>query len=213
MSNGKRPLDPEMGPDPAGGPGKNATENGSKIDEFIDRVQSSSHTGDTTVKAGNGKPAEKRAHETYSEINQSHDALLNELESSMDRSMAELDTRYDQEFSRLDRESREEEKSGPDTCAQQADRMEQRLRECGTKVEQLRARLERSEKEVLDRCSNEIEILKQQLAEAHRRLAKIEGTDEEGWGRVKESLSALAQDMSRAVKALVARVREAKARQ
>lgn len=210
MGNGKRSPDPEMGPGPAGGPGKNAAENGSKIDEFIDRVQSSSHAGDITAKADGRNPAEKRIHDTYSEISQSHDALLNELESSMDRSMQELDTRYDQEFSRLDDESREAEKSGPDACMQQADRMDERLRECGVKVDQLRARLEQSEKEVLDRCSNEIEMLKQQLAEARLRLAKIEGNDEEGWGRVKESLSGLVQDMSRAVKALIARVREAK---
>jgi uncharacterized membrane-anchored protein YjiN (DUF445 family) len=190
----------------AGVPGRDATENGSQIDEFIDRV-----AGDKAAPVS-AKPAEERTQQTYSEISQSHDALLNELESSMDKSMQELDARYEKEFSRLDNTSEAEEKSEPDTGAQPADRMDARLLECGAKVEMLKARLEQSEEEVYKHCNSEIEKLEEQLAEARQKLAKMEGTDAEGWDRVKESLSSVMQELSKTVKTLAARLREAKAR-
>ena len=76
------------------GPERDAGEDTSRVDEFIDKV-GSSLSGGSAALAGNAKSLEKRAHETYSELSESHDALLDELESSMDRSMQELDARYD----------------------------------------------------------------------------------------------------------------------
>lgn len=191
------------------GPERDAGEDTSRVDEFIDKV-GSSLSGGSAALAGNAKSLEKRAHETYSELSESHDALLDELESSMDRSMQELDARYDKEFARLDDETGAGQKSGPepDTDAQRADRIEARLHECGEKVAILEARLEQSGDQMYKQCAREIESLKEQLAAAHRKLARLTETNEEGWGRIREGLSNIMEDISRTVKSVVSRLKE-----
>jgi len=67
---------------------------------LFDKLESS-RSGDKAAGPKGAKPPEKRTQETYSELNELHGALLDDLESSMDRSMQELDARYDKEFSRL----------------------------------------------------------------------------------------------------------------
>lgn len=186
-------------------------EDTSRVDAFIDKV-GSSLSGGSAALAGGAKSLEKRAHETYSELSESHDALLDELESSMDRSMQELDARYDKEFARLDDKTGTGQKSGPEpgTDAQRADRIEARLHECGEKVAMLEARLERSGDQMYKQCVLEIESLKEQLAAAHRKLARLTETNEEGWERIKEGLSNIMADISRTVKSVVSRLKETK---
>jgi DNA repair exonuclease SbcCD ATPase subunit len=187
-------------------PGENAEEGPSRADEFVDKVESS-RSGDKAAGAGSSKPPEKRTQETYSGLNELHDALLDDLESSMDQSMRELDAKYEKEFSRLDSESGARAADTVKTGAEDADTMEARLAECRTKVETLKVRLEQSADERYKQCSREVDALRDQLAEAHRTLA---GIKEGGQGSVKEGLSGIMAEIIKAVKVLVNRLRAAK---
>ena len=186
--------------------GEDAGEGPSRVDEFVDRVESS-RSGDKAAGPNGAKPPEKRTQETYSELNELHGALLDELESSMDRSMRELDARYEKEFSRLDSELGAPAADTPKTGAEDADKMEARLAECRTKVEMLKTRLEQSADERYKQCSREVDALRDQLTEAHRALA---GIKEDGRGSVKEGLSGIMAEIGKAVKSMLNRLRAAK---
>ncbi len=213
MDEGKKPFsdggNAKTTGNSTGAPEGDNKQNGSQVDEFIDKIQSS-HSGDKAIPAGGAKPLDKRIQDRYSELSEAHDALLDELESSMDRSMQELDARYDREFSRLDDEAGGETTREGDTGEQHADRMDARLAECSAKMDILKASLEDSEDEVFKQCTREIDMLRGQLSAARRKLAGIEAKDEEAWDKVKEGLSGIMGDISRAVKSVVTRLREAR---
>lgn len=186
--------------------GEDAGEGPSRVDEFVDKVESS-RSGNKAAGAGSVKPPEKRAQETYSEFNELHGALLDDLESSMDRSMRELDAKYEKEFSRLDSESGTQATDTAKAGAEDADKMKAWLAECRTKVEMLKARIEQSADERYKQCSLEVDALRDQLAEAHRKLS---GIKEDGRDSVKEGLSGIMAEIGKAVKSVVNRLRAAK---
>ena len=186
--------------------GEDAGEGPSQVDEFVDKLESS-RSGDKAAGPKGAKPPEKRTQETYSELNELHETLLDDLESSMDRSMQELDARYDKEFSRLDGDSGTQAADTAKAGAEDADKMKAWLAECRTKVEVLKARIEQSADERYKQCSLEVDALREQLAEAHRTLA---GIKEDGRGSVKEGLSGIMAEIGKAVKSVVNRLRAAK---
>lgn len=189
-------------------PRKNGNESGSQVNAFIDKIEAS-HAGDSDAPASKSEPTMKKEEDKYSELSESHDALLNELESSMDHSMEELDARYDKEFSRLDSETGTEQESKADAKPDHADRMDARLLECGAAVEKLKARLDQSESDVYKNCTLEIQSLQEQLAAARAKLAGLKDSGDEGHGRIKEGLSNIMADIRQAVKSVIARVKEA----
>lgn len=207
MSEEKKPLnEQDIKTTGSRNSGEDAGKGPSRVDEFVDKVESS-RSGDKAADAGGANPPEKRKQETYSGLNELHDTLLDDLESSIDKSMRELDARYAKEFSRLDSESGTEKANTRGTGAEHAEKMEARLAECTTRVETLKAQLEQSVDERYKQCSREVDTLRDQLAEAHRKLA---GIKEDGRDSVKEGLSGIMAEISKAVKSVVSRLRAAK---
>lgn len=198
MPEKKKPFI-DSGPVSTDQQGKDNGQGPSEIDQFIGKIEGNA-PGTTGA----------RQKTNQAQISQTHDVLLDDLESSMDRSMQELDDRYKEKFSELD-ENTEESRPVNTNDENRAQKMQARLLECGAAVEMLKTRLEQSEEDVKQHCEEEIDSLQKQLAIAREKIRSLEQAgNQEGHVHVKESLYNVMSEVSRALKNLVARLKEAK---
>lgn len=202
----KWPVAKQSTPKPGVSLGEFGEEGGSSIDIFISKIEGS-NAQDKSEAAEKDAP-KRNNKEDAAEMKETGDNLLDQLEASMDRSMQELDARYNEEFSRLERMTDEGSSGKSDARAAQADEMETKLKECGAAIEILRARLDKSEGEVGTQCAAEIEALQNKFRHAKQQVNGMRESGDEGWALVKEGLYHVIRDLTGAVKAAVARLRE-----